>query len=214
MSSRNLHYALLNYINRPGNNTKNSLIRSLDSYFNRNKGPEITRNNNNNRNKGPEMTRNNNNRNKGPEITRNNNRGPYKRTFMNGKVIYTNTNNPNNRNYYTRNNNGKYFRNNKQYYWNSNERKFKQVSNNQPQPSLMNAPMTMPPTITRNYPNQPFKRIFSNGKVLYTKTNNLNNTNYYTKNGTNKYTKNGKYYQWVRLMGNFKEVNKNIYNLI
>lgn len=34
MNKRNLHLALVNYINRPTNSARNSLINALDKYFN------------------------------------------------------------------------------------------------------------------------------------------------------------------------------------
>lgn len=267
---RDLHSALLNYINDPTSNRKNSLIKSLNKYFGRNsnKGNGNVTNGNSNKGNGNVTNGNSNKGNgNGNKPKRLNPGEPWMRKDSNGKNVYTSTNNVGNnkyyrrvnnsnvyernvngqkkryrwigtnfeeinnrpnknqpwevnlngrkyftnrnkQNYYIKNNLGRYYKKNtnKQYHWNPNTNKFTEVIT----VSLMNEPMDMP--AIRNTNNQPWKKVFKNGTSVY--MNRPNSNNHYIKAGVNKYTKNNKYYQWIKGIKQFKEINKNIFNLL
>lgn len=60
----------------------------------------------------------------GVPAIREGNNGPWKRTLINGRNVFTASNRNNNKNHYTRNNQGKYIKNGKTYIWNPANSKF------------------------------------------------------------------------------------------
>ena len=247
-SKRNLHSALLNYVNEPTVNRRTSLINALNKYFYRSNittySTNITKSSNNGpwiRNvNGKSVYTSTNRKNNNIYYNRINNSNVYERNVngqkkkyrwsgtnfeelnnrpnktqpwevnVNGQKYYTNRNKTN---LYKKNNFGRYYKKNtnKQYHWNPNTNKFTNViilgPTNQ---SLINQSMNMP--AIKNANNQPWKKVLKNGTSVY--TNRPNSNNRYIKTGVNKYTKNNKYYQWMKGTKEFKEINKNIFNLL
>lgn len=186
-NNRNLHLALINYINNPNQNKANALIRALNKRISTNGNGNGNRNRNRN---------GNGNGNRLIEVTNNNGRTYYKSSNSNNLYSRVNGNTyvkKNTTNGYTWDGT-KFSSTGNKYKLNTNGRYTRTNNGNEaivvpPAPNNRNSNKW-----SRNANNQPWKRRNASGINVY--KSNKNNSKEYTKNGEFYYNSNGVKYTW------------------